>query len=223
MTTPKVKHPAPYSPAIIDAMATLINREALRRDLPVHELMVLDPMAGTGRIHQLPARTFGIELEPEWAAWHPDTKVGNACSLPFDDDRFHAIGVSPAYGNRFADHHNPKDTSTRRSYKFDLGRDPSPGSSGVLHFGPAYRRLHQRAWEEATRVLMPGGLFMLNVSNFVRDFQVVQVAEWHMAVLFRLGYLLESAETVSTRRLRHGANREARVDGELVVALRKPL
>ena len=224
MTAPK--HPAPYSPAILDVMATMVRAEADRWDQPVEQLTILDPMAGTGRVHRLPGRTHGIEIEPEWAAMHKDTKVGDATALPFRDGLFHVIAVSPAYGNRFADYFDAKDDSTRRSYGFDLGRRPSPGSSGTLRYGPEYRELHERAWREAVRVLAPDGLFILNVSDFVRKEggrqRIVQVAEWHIAMLFRIGLRMESCETVGTRRMRYGANRDARVDGELVVGLRKP-
>ena len=224
------KHPAPYSPNVIAAMATLVNAEAQRLDMDPEQVMILDPMAGTGRVHQLVGRTYGIEIEPEWAAMHDLTEVGDACALTYSDDTFHVICVSPVYGNRFADHHNPKDESVRRSYKFDLGRDPSPGSSGTLHYGPEYRDLHCRAWAEATRVLKPGGLFVLNVSDFYRTIGpkgnrrqvVVPVAEWHLAQLFNMGYRLESAETVDTPRMGFGANAAARIDGELVAGLRAP-
>lgn len=224
MTAPAaaVRHPAPYSPEVIEAMATLVRAEADRVDQPVEQLTVLDPMAGIGRVHQLPGRTFGVELEPEWADQHPDTRVGDARHLPFDADRFHVIAVSPAYGNRMADHHEAKDDSRRIGYKFALGRMPSPGSSAVLHYGQAYRDLHVTAWAEATRVLRPGGLFILNVSDFIRGGKVVNVSEWHLVALFNLGYRLESAVTVTTRRMRFGANHGARVEGELVVALRGP-
>ena len=208
-------------------MRLLIIGEATRQGLDVGKVRVLDPMAGIGRVHDLPGKTVGIELEPEWASQHPETKVGDALHLPFRPGRFDVICVSPAYGNRFADHHEAKDGSRRRSYRHDLGRMPTEGSSTVLHWGPKYREFHEAAWAEATRVLMPGGLFVLNVSDFVsgsrgRDGDdVVLVAEWHLAVLFRLGYRLESATTVATPRMRDGANGDRRVDGELVVALRR--
>ena len=224
------KHPAPYSPSVIKAMATLVNAEAQRLDMDPEQMMILDPMAGTGRVHQLVGRTYGIEIEPEWAAMHLDTKVGNALDLPYSDDTFHVVCVSPAYGNRFADHHNARDGSVRRSYTHDLGRPLDPRSSGALAYGLAYKQLHAAAWTEATRVLKPGGLFVLNVSDFVKTIGpkgnrrevIVPVAEWHLAQLFNLGYRLRSCETVATRRMRHGANREARVDGEIVAALRSP-
>lgn len=217
-----VGHPAPYSPEVIDAMATLVAAEAQRLDLDPDQLTILDPMAGIGLVHQLRGRTFGVELEPEWSDQHAGNQVGDARHLPFDADRFHVVAVSPAYGNRMADHHDAKDDSRRIGYKFALGRMPSPGSSTVLHYGQPYRDLHVAAWAEATRVLVPGGLFVLNCKDFIRHGKVMNVSEWHMVALFNLGYRLESATTVGTRGMKFGANRDARVEGELVVALRSP-
>lgn len=223
MAKPKVKHPAPYTPAVLSAMTDIVEREADARDITVWtQLKLIDPMAGTGLIHTLPCSTTGIELEPEWADMHPDTIVGDARKLPFDDDTFDMVGVSPAYGNRFSDHHNARDGSRRRSYTHDIGRDLTPGNSGVMPYGNAYKELHHDVWVESTRVLKPRGLFILNCSGFIRDGAVVRVSEWHMNELFRLGYMLESAVTVNTPRMRFGANHAARVDGELVASLRAP-
>lgn len=216
----EVKHPAPYSKSVIEAMKFLVVTEADRRGIKIDDLRILDPMAGIGRVHELPGATVGVEIEPEWASQHPGTRQGDACDLGWPEDTFDVIAVSPAYGNRFADHHEAKDGSKRRSYRHDLGRMPSEGSSGTLHWGPDYRFLHIKAWREATRVLVPGGLFILNVSDFVAKGAIVPVAEWHLNELFCLRYRLESAQTISTPRMRFGANHQARVDGELVAALR---
>ena len=97
-------HPAKYTDGIIRAMANAVAPGSL----------VLDPMAGVGRIHLLAGlvpdvRTVGVELEPEWAGHHLQTLVGNALCLPFADATFDVVAVSPTYGNRLADHHEAKD------------------------------------------------------------------------------------------------------------------
>jgi tRNA G10 N-methylase Trm11 len=84
---------------------------------------VLDPFAGTGRIHELENWTVGVEIEPEWATMRDGTIVANALNLPFRDASFDAVVTSPTYGNRLADHHDARDSSRRHSYKHDLGRD----------------------------------------------------------------------------------------------------
>jgi hypothetical protein len=217
-----VRHPAPYSHGVLVAMRRLLADEAARCHTSPASLRILDPMAGIGRVHQLPGKTVGVELEPEWADQHPKTKLGDATCLPFRrSTRFDVICVSPAYGNRFADHHEAKDGSERRSYTHDLGRQLSPGSTCNLHWGPKYRELHERIWTEVTRFLKPEGLFILNVSDFIAKRERVPVAEWHLCCLFNMGYHVESIETVATKRMRKGENHAARVDGELIAALRR--
>jgi hypothetical protein len=222
MTEAAPPHPAAYSPTVLVVMGNFIKDEAVRVGVPLVKIRVLDPMAGIGRVHWLPGKTTGVEIEPEWARQSVGTEVGDATKLRFRSDSFDVIAVSPVYGNRMADHHEAKDPSRRRSYRHDLGRMPTLGSSGVLPFGDQYKVLHEQAWAEATRVLRADGLFLLNVSDFIRGGHVVKVAEWHAYALLRLGYRFESVVHVDTQGMRHGKNRELRVDGELIFAMRAP-
>lgn len=73
---------------------------------------VLDPFAGTGRIHELRPRvkTFGVEIEPEGAAMSRYTRCGDATHLPRAwTGRFRAVACSPTYASRMADHHDAKE------------------------------------------------------------------------------------------------------------------
>jgi SAM-dependent methyltransferase len=198
-----ISHPARFSDAIIAELARLLS---LHHAGP----KVLDPFAGTGRIHQLPYETFGVELEPEWANMHINTRVGTALDLPFPDGHFDTIVTSPCYGNRLADHHNARDPESRRSYTHDLGRPLSPGNAGVLQWGPEYRDFHQRAWKEAARVLHPGALFVLNIKDHTREGSRQYVGGWHVTALCRLGFDLLEHVPVETPSLRVGENSEAR-------------
>jgi len=75
--TPGTPHPARYSPEVLEVLSAEIG--------PVTG-PVLDPFAGTGRIHQIGRDdTIGIEIEPEWANLHPRTFHGDATELPFLD------------------------------------------------------------------------------------------------------------------------------------------
>lgn len=212
------RHPAKFSDGVMEAIAHAVTTETVLLGRP---LRILDPFAGTGRIHTLEGHdTVGVELEPEWAAADPRTLVGDATALPFDAASFDVVVTSPCYGNRMADHHDARDASRRNTYTHALGRKLTANSAGALQWGVPYKALHAAAWAEAVRVLRPRGLFVLNISNHIRGGQEMPVAEFHIRSLFQLGFHLVEATRVATPRLRFGANHDARVDGELVVTLR---
>lgn len=186
---------------------------------------VLDPFAGTGGIHDLrqliDVKTTGVEIEPEWAEKHPDTHVGSALDLDFDDERFDAVVTSPTYGNRLADHHEASDPDKRRTYRHDLGRALSPDNSGSLQWGLKYRDFHRTAWEEALRVLRPGGRFVLNIKDHIRDGRQQYVSDWHLGTLRDLGCVLVDCDRLAPPHLRFGANADLRVAAELILVFSK--
>ena len=110
---PPARHPAKFTDTLLPAIAKLL-RPHVR---PGYR--VLDPFAGVGKIFLLnqwyPGMQIeGIEIEPEWAAQHPRTTLGNALALPWADSHFDAIVTSPTYGNRMADSHTARDSSRRK-------------------------------------------------------------------------------------------------------------
>ena len=102
----------------------------------------------------------------------------------------------------------------------DPDRDLHPDNAGLLHWGRTYREFHERAWREARRALKPGGLFILNISNHIRDGVEQPVTEWHTAEILSLGFNLEDECLVKTQRMRYGQNGKARVEGEWVLLFR---
>lgn len=232
MTAPK--HPAKFSDPIIDSLRSLVC--ATSRDLG-RPVTVLDPFAGTGRVHRLArdtrcvARTVGVEIEREWAEVHPDTIVADsilwmrARARRGGSGRFDVIATSPCYGNRFSDSHNAQDGSTRRSYTHDLGRALSPGSSGAMPWGPRYWQFHADAYRAMHAVLVPGGRFLLNVSDFHRQGEEVHAVEWHLGAAYGAGFVqVGRARWIETRRLRgHGSEATAaRAPAEAILVLGKP-
>ena len=218
-------HPAKWSQPILDKLAEVAKEEA---ELLGRPLRVVDPFAGSGlgrlAAALTPSEVWGVELEPEWAAAHPNTLVGDALELRrvfADRPPFDAVVTSPCYGSRMADAHDAKDGSTRLTYKHRLGRDPNPGSAAVLQWGPDYRRFHAHAYAVMCG-FVPGGLLAVNMSNHIRHGEEQPVVEWTVRELLSLGCRLVAVHRVRTRRLRFGANREKRVDGEAVIVCRPP-
>lgn len=217
-TEQKVLHPAKFSDAILE-----------RLDMLVPDGLYLDPFAGTGRVHELERagrRTVGIEIEPEWAACNPRTYCGDSLYLDtiFDPETFDGIITSPCYGNRFADHHNAKDSSKRRSYTHDLrtmtkdeNRKLHKHNAGTLHFGREYQIFHESAYVQWTHVLKPGGMVYLNVSDFIRAGKRVPAVAWHAGTLRKIGFEILGREKILTPRMRHGENHAARVDHEWIL------
>lgn len=208
-----VNHPARFSDEIIETIAGLI----------VNYHRILDPFAGTGRIHELQDlghETVGVEIESEWADMHKDTRVGNALDLSFfQTGEFDAIATSPTYGNRLADHHNASDPQSRRSYRHDLGRELDSDNSGAMQWGAQYMDFHRRAWTEITRVLRPEGRFILNIKDHQRNFEHVDVTAWHVQeLMFNHDMDLVAIRPIITRGMPAGENDEARVPVEYVIA-----
>jgi SAM-dependent methyltransferase len=208
-----LSHPARYPNALIPILASTV---------PVDQFpKVLDPFAGTGRIHQLPNETIGVEIEPEWAALHDDTICASALELPFDNDSFDAIVTSPTYGNRLADAGYSATPDRRHSYTFDLGRKLNDENSGGMYWGGRYRTFHETAWAEADRVLRSGGRFVLNIKDHIKLHERQFVTGWHVTHLMQTyGYSLLWCEDLNTSGL-------PTVDGKLslpeqIFVLEKP-
>lgn len=211
-----VRHPAPYNKKLFPVMASML--------WGCHDL--LDPMAGEGNIFKLRGyftptpNITAVEIEPDYAKAHPEVQVGDALHLDSKDDVFDAIGVSPAWANRLADHHNAKDGSRRITYKHCIGHDLHPNNGGQLQWGPKYRAFITQAWTEARRVLQPGGRFVLDIGNHIRGGVEIDVAGWMKGEMVRLGYHYITEVKVKTGRLRYGRNHELRIDHEFVMLFR---
>lgn len=211
----EVKHPAVFSRPILRVIRELLGGE------PEQYKRVLDPFAGTGRIHDLREygfETLGIEIEKEWAELSEHTKQGSALKTGLRKSSVDAIATSPTYGNRLADSYEATDPERRHSYHFDLGHKPTEGSSAVMPWGDEYRAFHLKAWEEMVRVLKPNGRFILNIKDHIRDGEWQDVAAWHCSTIMALGFTMASLRPVSTKGVPSGSNAEVRSEAELVIA-----
>jgi hypothetical protein len=233
-----LKHPATFSPLIIEAIATELREQwELVRKAWSHDralLWVLDPFAGIGKIHQIDptrqwAMTYGVELEPEWADQHPHTACGDSTKLAelgFGGYSFDTIATSVAYGNRMADQYLPpeSDTSKRFTYAVALGRKCSDNSSAAMQWhdgfrGDPYRQLHADVWDECDKVLRPGGRVVLNCKNHIRKGAEQHVTEWHIKYLMDKGYELLRDYTLETDGIKFSPYR-ARFKERMVVLVK---
>lgn len=240
--TAKRDHPAKFSPEVLQVISMMLETYTTNNRIK----HVLDPFAGTGGVLALaegwwvPETQWILnEIEPEWALECECQMIARDVSgvvlchdwLKMDPHPvFQWWGevdlaiTSPAYGNRMADRHqpSPEDTSKRITYRHRLGRQLHENNSGGMQWGDKYRDFHRLAWRELFDAMRPGGLFVLNVSDHIRDGDRVPVIAWHKSVLSRVGFQLVEERWVGTKRMGFGANRDARVDHESVIVWRKP-
>lgn len=208
-------HPAEYNSAFVPIFAELLQGCE----------NIFDPFAGNGRKLSLLQKLLpntkitGIEIEPHWAALHPEIIIiGNALNIPFPHSYFDGGLSSPTYGNRMADHHFAQDTSKRNTYTHAYGATLNINNSGTLQWGAQYRRFHIKAWSELARVLKNGSPFVLNIKNHIRKGQVVDVTQFHLDALSEWFYIGKHIK-VPTKGLPFGSNSEVRVEYESIVRM----
>jgi len=209
------RHPARYSPQLLPHFARLLSGKQ----------RVLDPFAGTGeRLLAICPHACLNEIQYKWANQTRRGVVGNALSLPYPTGYFETVITSVAYGNRMADSFKdgqPQKKYKRNTYTHAYGAPLHPDNSGAMQWGPKYRRLHYRAMFEIWRTLAPGGVYILNVSDHIRNFKQVPVSKFHRRLAQALGFVLLETILVTTPRNRQGQNHTARVACEYIYVFRK--
>ena len=206
-------HPAKYTDALLLTMAQMLKGR--RR--------ILDPFGGTGKVFLLEAwlpdaQIEAVEIEPEWAAINPRTRVGNALCLPWGDNHFDAVCTSPTYGNRMADTTFASSSgNTWQTYTCKIGRKLHADNSGAMDWGDKYRTFHIAAWMEARRVLQVGGAFVLNIKDHIRGGVLQPVTQWHVDTLQALGFVEREHKRINTPSMRYGRNGDKRVEYESVI------
>lgn len=216
----KIRHPATYSEQFLPIFAEKLRGCA----------RVLDPFAGTGKIAKIKdygftGEVWANEIEKEWL----EPNVFNADVCVFEDAEFlhcpnnffDAICTSPTYGNRMADHHNAKDGSKRNTYTHCMGRELDTENTGRMQWGKAYQQKHERIYKHLVDMLRDNGLFVLNISNHIRQGQEIDVTSFHKDVLQKNGLTLIEQIAVPVKRLKFGANSDKRVSNEYILIFKK--
>lgn len=224
MTLPidtRPKHPAPFRDDHIQVAREMLDGRGVQT--------ILDPFAGTGKVHDLRRygfETYGVEKEPEWAEQGaPWTVVGNVLELreviaaqafyPRFPITFDACVTSPSFGNRMADNFDAKDGSRRHTYRHYLGRPIEGESSAVLQWGKKYRAFHVNAWAEVTEVVER--FFILNIKDHIRAGRRQPVTQWHIDCLHSLGWEMVEHRRIEAPGQRHGENHALRVPDESMI------
>lgn len=208
------RHPARYSSQFMELFQEILAPYPL----------ILDPMAGTGeRLRSIRPDAVLNEIQPKWAEIS-GAICGDALHLPFSDETFDAIVVSPTYGNRMADSFTDKQPQKhyrRNTYTHAYGEKLHVNNSGAMQWGEKYRAFHTEAWAESMRVLKTGGVFVLNISDHIRAGKRIRVSAWHIQTLRHLGLRLIKTYAIKTPRNRMGENYNARVSCEYVCVFEK--
>lgn len=110
--------------------------------------------------------------------------------------------------------------SKRYTYRHALRRLPHERSAATMQWGGQYRTLHRQVWEQARVAIVDGGLGLVNVKNHVRGEVEQQVVEWHVRCLGEVGWRVVDVAELPAPGLRHGENRDARVDFERIIVAR---
>jgi len=209
-------HPAKYSDPFLPIFASILENRKL----------VFDPMAGTGKLalikdYGFTGQVYCNEIEPEWInrEYRVDQWFNtDATDLSFiKSDTFDAICTSPTYGNRMADGFNAKSKYKRISYSEYLSRTLHKSNTGQMQWGSNYRQTHTLIYAECARVLALYGLFVLNISDHIRKYQIIPVADWHKNLLLSFGFLCLNDQPITTHRMRYGRNSELRIATERII------
>ena len=231
----KTYHPAKFPDAVLDTLVLMLQE----RWGDGGNQTILDPFAGTGRIHTLQDhgwKTWGVEIEHEWADPQPNTICGDSTTdlrtilRPHVDPRvlgegFHAIVTSPPWANGMGQrspHTNDKGQSTRFSYADGLGRRLCENNTGALRWGPRYRELVDLVWRQCADLLAPGGLMVVDNRDSTRTGTIQPVTAWHITTLHGYGLKLAGIGAVAAQGVGQGSQKTAVGNAQLLVSFTKP-
>lgn len=213
----KVPHPAKYSDELLPVLAKYCYGH------------VLDPMGGVGKAGLLKRYNPDIlsvtinELEKEWAEQSSEHGVDNVIvgDAKKITGSFDCIVTSPPYGNRMADNFKASNLTRRKMYVGDLGRNVSNGSVCCFHYGDKYQKAMIEIYDSILQNCQ-FQRFILNISNFIRQFKEVNVSDFFVAYFLGKRFNLTAHERVITRRQKGvGANTALRIPYENIFVFQR--
>lgn len=232
-------HEATYSVQLLDPIVELLQEHAGPVALALGGTL-LDPFGGTGEKLALVADRVGldpvaVEIEPGyWPDVHPCVILGDSTALPLADGSVAAAVTSPVYPNGMSDNFrsNPYDVSERHTYVHNLRafRGPdytlqanNPAGVGSPRSSKAalarMYAIHEKVWAEVYRVLIPGGVFVVNT----KDTPTIPFTDDTCRQLVDAGFTIEAQRIVGTPGHNHGENHEVKKTYEVLTVARKPL
>jgi len=243
-------HPATFPVRAQKLMADIAN------NLGVTD--VLDIFGGIGNIggmkkYGYKGKISANEIEPKWGGVSTIVEqkrrgvdistIGDSRHLKNKDNSVQAIFTSPTYGNLMG----LKSPSKKDSYQAFAGGKLEKGNTGGEVWGPKYEQLHREVYDEAFRVVRPGGYFVLNMKDkpitatsqknrwipkkgstvFVED-NIMKATDWHVKALEDAGFKTVDRMTFDEPNIIKGSGtqkfgRKFSVGYEDVVVLQKPL
>ena len=90
-----------------------------------------------------------------------------------------------------------------------------------MQFGKEYQHKHEQIYANICKMVKNNGLFILNVSNFIKNGAEVDVVNFHRTNIEANNFLLVEDIKMSTHRNRYGRNGNNRVDYEHIMVFTK--
>lgn len=208
-----MKHPAPFSDPVIDALRVIIPQYLNPGEL------VFDPFAGEGirlgaLCDELGVDFAGTDIEE----WGGDGRVGVGDSTRIETYPQYPFVVvtSPTYNNGVNDHFAPRESSRRLTYRVALGRELNERNTG-RYSGRGSGKAELEYWALSRACVAHWReTVVVNVKDSIRDGAVYPLVRKWRAMLGGFGYATRVVE-VGAAGWRYGENGEARVDGEAII------
>lgn len=216
-----VKHPAPFTPSIIEEL-----RHLIAANVPAGHI-VHDPFGGEGvrlgaLCNDLGYCFTGTDLE-EWPDSDPRVAIGDSCLRSSYPEAPHAVVTSPTYNNGVNDHFLPTENTRRRrrlTYRVALGRALHPNNTG-RYSGRSSKKGEANYWRLTRDIVRHWpDIAIVNVKDSVRAGEMYPLTKMWVTLLTEHGYTIEQHD-VACPGFRWGANRDLRADTEaILVAVR---